>query len=436
MMKASRATQSALGEDMNNQPMVSGSTAALIAAEHLYGASNYHPLPMAAHRAQGAWIWDVDGKAYLDMMSAYSAVSLGHAHPVLIDALTRQASTLAVTSRAYYNDVLPKFLADLAWATGLPKALPMNSGAEAVETAIKACRKWGEKVKGIASSSTNIIVCDNNFHGRTTTIVSFSSDAQYRDGFGPFALGFKHVPFGDAHALREAIDANTCAFIFEPIQGEAGIVLPPLGYLAEVEYICKKARVLLIADEIQTGFGRCGIPFAHRREIAQVDGLILGKALGGGLLPISVFCGSEELMGVFRPGDHGSTFGGNPLACAVARAALPLLMDPQLSERSGELGQYLLSELQRRLTGCPFLRDIRGQGLFAAIEVEAHVGARHLVEILLGLGVVSKETHGTVLRLAPPLIIDKSDVALAAARIGQAFEIYATQANLSWRAIT
>lgn len=419
---------------MNTPHAPSPATAALIAAENRHGAHNYHPLPLAARRAQGAWIWDVDGKPHLDMMSAYSALSLGHAHPALVAALVAQASALAVTSRAYHNDVLPAFLADLAAATGLPKALPMNSGAEAVETAIKACRKWGETIKGIAPGSANIIVCENNFHGRTTTIVGFSSDAQYRDGFGPFAPGFKRVPFGDARALRGAIDANTCAFIFEPIQGEAGIVLPPPGYLAEAARICKQARVLLIADEIQTGFGRCGAPFAHSAEIAQVDGLILGKALGGGLLPISALCGSEELMGIFHPGDHGSTFGGNPLACAVARAALPLLMDPALSQRSLRLGALLLDELRRRLAHCPFLVDIRGQGLFCAIEVDATAPARVLVEILLGLGVVSKETHGRVLRLAPPLVIAESDILLAADRIGQSFSIHAQAANLDWTA--
>lgn len=418
--------------DIRHTP--SPATVALIAIETLHGARNYHPLPLAASKAEGAWIWDVDGKPYLDMMSAYSAVSLGHAHPALIAALVKQASTLAVTSRAYHNDILPAFLAELSAATGLPKALPMNSGAEAVETAIKACRKWGEKIKGIKPGLANIIVCENNFHGRTTTIVGFSSDAQYRDGFGPFAAGFKRVPFGDAKALLDAIDADTCAFIFEPIQGEAGIVLPPPGYLAEAARICKAARVLLIADEIQTGFGRCGAPFAHSAEIDQVDGLILGKALGGGLLPISALCGTEELMGVFHPGDHGSTFGGNPLACAVARAAIPLLMDPALSERSLRLGALLLEELRRRLAQCPFLLDIRGRGLFCAIELDSTAPARVLVEILLGLGVVSKETHGSVLRLAPPLVIAQADILFAAQRIGEAFEIYAGATGLSWTA--
>jgi ornithine--oxo-acid transaminase len=390
-------------------------------------------LPFAASRAQGCHVWDTEGRKHLDFMSAYSAVSLGHSHPELVSALARQAGRLAVTSRAYHNDQLPLFLKELCLATGYAKALPMNSGAEAVETAIKAARKWGTSVKGIPDGRCRIVVCSNNFHGRTTAIVGFSSEPQYKQGFGPFAGGFDIVPYGDAQALAAAIGDDTCAFLFEPIQGEAGIVVPPIGYLKEAARLCRERDVLLLADEIQTGFGRTGIDFAYRREIDKVDGLILGKALGGGLLPVSALVGSQELLGVFAPGDHGSTFGGNPLACAVARAALPLLMDPELSARSHRLGEHLLGMLRRRLAGCPFLVDIRGQGLFCAIEVSASVGARGLAEQLLGLGVITKETHGTVLRLAPPLIVGEADLSLCAQAIAVAFDAKACEMGTTWR---
>lgn len=403
--------------------------------EHEYGAHNYHPLPIVASKAQGCSVWDVDGRARLDFMSAYSAVSLGHSHPDLVAALVDQAQKLAVTSRAYYNDQLPAYLTELCLATGFDQALPMNSGAEAVETAIKSARKWGETIKGIPKGQTEIIVCSNNFHGRTTTIVGFSSEEQYRDGFGPFSSGFVHVPFGDAMALSNAITDRTAAFLFEPIQGEAGIVLPPQGYLASVEAICTKHRVLTLADEIQTGFARTGYDFAHRREMTRVDGLILGKALGGGLLPVSALVGSRELLGVFQPGDHGSTFGGNPLACAVARKAIPMLLDPELAKRSKNLGDHLLTRLKVILAGCPFLVDIRGQGLFAAIEVSPDVGARTLVEKLLNLGIISKETHGTVLRLAPPLTISSEELEQGLRCLGLAFNEQASDMKISWRGV-
>lgn len=412
----------------------SAATQGLVDMETRFGARNYNPLPLAASRALGCWIWDVDGKKLLDMMSAYSAVSLGHARPELLEALTRQAARLAVTSRAYHNDQLPLFLRDLAAFTGFPKALPMNSGAEAVETAIKACRKWGEKIKGIPAGGSKIVVCENNFHGRTTTIVGFSSDDQYRDGFGPFAGGFLKVPFGDLRALTAAFeDPEVCAFVFEPVQGEAGIVLPPAGYLAAASRLARTHRVLFVADEIQTGFARTGVPFAHKIEADGADGMILGKALGGGLLPISAFCATEELMGVFNPGDHGSTFGGNPLACAVARAALPLLMDPALSRNSMELGDALVRKLGEALAGCPFLVDVRGRGLFAAVEVSADVGARELVERMIEHGVISKETHGTVVRLAPPLTISIDEIDFAAERVARAFDDASAARSLAWR---
>ena len=309
----------------------------------------------------------------------------------------------------------------------------MNSGAEAVETAIKACRKWGEKVKGISVGRAKIVVCENNFHGRTTTIVGFSTDDQYRDGFGPFADGFIKVPFGDLRALEVAFaDPDVCAFIFEPIQGEAGIVLPPPGYLATAARMARMLRVLFIADEIQTGFARTGVPFAHKLEVEHADGMILGKALGGGLLPISALCGTEELMGVFKPGDHGSTFGGNPLACAVARAALPLLMAPELSRNSSQLGAALLRKLRQSLDGCPFLVDVRGRGLFAALEVAQPVAARELVERMIGHGIISKETHGTVVRLAPPLTISVDEIDFAVERITRAFDDASSERGLTW----
>jgi len=385
----------------------------LIELESRYCAHNYHPLPVVLRSGAGVWLRDVDGNHYLDMMSAYSAVSFGHSHPSLVAALTEQAQQLAITSRAFHSDKLGLFLQLLCETMGLPKALPMNTGAEAVETAIKAARKWGHKVKGIPDNQAQIIVCNGNFAGRTTTLVSFSSEAQYRDGFGPFASGFVSVPFGDAAALEAAITPHTAAFLVEPIQGEGGIVVPPDGYLAACREICSRRNVLLICDEVQTGLCRTGRMLACDHEDVRPDGLILGKALGGGLLPVSVFLAREDVMDVFRPGDHGSTFGGNPLAAAVGTAALNLLQEDRYAERAQILGARLMAGL--RAIQHPAIRDVRGKGLLIGLELDpAYMPARRFCEQLMHNGILSKETHETVVRFAPPLIItaDEIDAAL------------------------
>jgi ornithine--oxo-acid transaminase len=379
----------------------------LMAMEDAYGAHNYHPLDVVIESAQGAWVTDVDGRRYLDFLAAYSAVNQGHCHPKILDAMVEQAKKVTLTSRAFRNDQLPLLLRDLHEATGFEMALPMNSGAEAVETALKAARKWGETVKGIAKDRAEIVVCGNNFHGRTISIVAFSTDAQYREGFGPFPAGFKHVPFGDAEALRAAITPETCAFLVEPIQGEAGIIVPPVGYLREVAKICAANHVLLIVDEIQSGLGRTGRLFAYMHEEVVPDVVIVGKALSGGFYPVSAVLSSREVLGVFRPGDHGSTFGGNPLACAVARAALKVIVEESLAERSAELGAYALERLAAMRS--PELVEVRGRGLWLAIEL--NVPARPLCEALRERGVLCKETHETVIRIAPPLMISCEDLA-------------------------
>ncbi|MDB5793865.1 MAG: rocD [Noviherbaspirillum sp.] len=393
----------------------------LIELENRYSAHNYRPLPVVLEKGKGVWLWDVDGKKYLDMMSAYSAVSFGHSHPVLLETLIRQAETLAVTSRAFHTDRLGPFLQLLCEMTGLPKALPMNTGAEAVETAIKAARKWGHKVKGIPDERAEIIVCSGNFAGRTTTIVGFSSERQYRDGFGPFAPGFVSVPYGDAAALEAAITAHTAAFLVEPVQGEGGIIVPPPGYLAACRRICAHHGVLLICDEVQTGLGRTGRLLACQHEDVKPDGLILGKALGGGLLPVSAFVAREDVMGVFNPGDHGSTFGGNPLAAAVGTAALRLLKQERLAERAAHLGAYFMAGL--RAIAHPAIREVRGQGLLIGLELDpAVVSARAFCEELMRNGILSKETHETVVRFAPPLIISQEELDAALNVIGAAFD--------------
>ncbi|HEV7617575.1 MAG TPA: ornithine--oxo-acid transaminase [Burkholderiaceae bacterium] len=393
----------------------------LIEQENRYCARNYHPLPVVLQSGAGVWLWDVDGKRYLDMMSAYSAVSFGHSHPVLVAALTAQAQRLAVTSRAYHTDGLGPFLELLCEMTGQPKALPMNTGAEAVETALKAARKWGHKVKGIADNAAEIIVCDGNFAGRTTTIVGFSSEPQYRDGFGPFAPGFVSVPFGDAAALEAAITPRTAAFLVEPIQGEAGIVVPPAGYLAKCREICTRRNVLLICDEVQTGLGRTGRLLACEHEAVKPDGLVLGKALGGGLLPLSAFLAREDVMAVFNPGDHGSTFGGNPLATAVGTAALGLLRDDNLAERAQQMGRRLIEGLLA--IRHPAIREVRGKGLLIGLELDpAAISARSFCERLMRQGILSKDTHATVVRFAPPLIITESEIDAALATIGAVFD--------------
>ncbi len=393
-----------------------------LSLEALYSAHNYHPLPVVLARGEGVYLWDVDDKRYFDMMSAYSAVSFGHSHPKLVATLVAQAQTLAVASRAFHTDQLGPFLAALVRATGLTgyRVLPMNTGAEAVETAIKAARKWGHQVKGVADGHAEIIVCAGNFAGRTTTIVGFSSEAQYREGFGPFAPGFAQVPFGDAEALERAITPNTAAFIVEPVQGEAGIIVPPAGYLARCAAICKRHNVLLICDEVQTGLGRTGAILASQHEGVVPDGVILGKALGGGLLPVSAFVARADVMSVFRPGDHGSTFGGNPLACAVGKAALELLMEENLSKRAGALGRAFLEEL--RNIKSPLIKGVRGKGLLIGVEIDpARATAREVCEKLLQFGVLTKDTHGTVVRFAPPLTITTAEMAEAVALIKDAF---------------
>jgi ornithine--oxo-acid transaminase len=395
----------------------------MIALEKLYGATNYAPLPVVLSRGEGVWLWDDQGRRYLDMLSAYSAVSFGYGSPKLLAALTEQARRLAVTSRAFYSDRLPPFLARLCEITGMDRALPMSTGAEAVETAIKCARKWGYVAKKIPDGQAKIITCAGNFHGRTSTIVGFSSESQYRDHFGPFSSGFCSVPFGDAAALEAAITPHTAAFLVEPIQGEAGIIVPPEGYLTEVARICRDRNVLLIVDEVQTGLGRTGKVLACHHEGVKPDGIILGKALGGGLLPVSAFCARESVMGVFKPGDHGSTFGGNALGAAVGLAAINLLLDEKLSERAATMGAYLLKRL--KTLASPVIADVRGKGLLIGLELDSrHVSGRQFVETLLKHGVLSKDTHGTVARFAPPLIIDRDQIDWAVERIRDALKEY------------
>jgi ornithine--oxo-acid transaminase len=377
--------------------------------ENRVSAHNYEPLPVVLARGKGAHLWDTAGRRYVDMMSAYSAASHGHGHPRILAALKAQAERLAVPSRAYYNDRLGPFLAELCKLTRLDAALPMNTGAEAVETAIKAARRWGYRVKGIARDRAEIIVAAGNFHGRTTTVISFSTEPDYRDGFGPFTPGFRAVPFGDLGAVERAITPNTAAVLIEPIQGEAGIIVPPAGYLAGLRRICDAHLVLLILDEVQSGLGRTGKWFAFEHEGIRPDGIILGKALGGGVLPVSAFVGRRELMDVFTPGSHGSTFGGNPLAAAVGLEALNVIGDEGLVERSRDLGAHMLDRL--RAIDSPALKEVRGRGLWVGAEIDpAIASAREVCERLLAKGVLSKETHHTVVRLAPPLIIARDDL--------------------------
>ena len=391
-----------------------------IGRERRYGARNYDTLPVVLKHGDGCWLWDEHGRRYLDMMSAYSAVSHGHAHPRIVSALVEQAQRLAVTSRAFHNELLPTLLQRLAEVTGLDRALPANGGAESVETALKAARKWGHKIKGIPADRAEIIVCAGNFHGRSIAIVGFSSEPQYRDGFGPFPPGFRQIPFGDAEALLRAIGPNTAAFLVEPIQGEGGIVVPPAGWLAQCARICREHDVLLICDEIQTGMGRTGKFLACEHENVRPDGVILGKALGGGLLPVSAFVGTDNLMQVFKPGDHGNTFGGNALASAVALAALDVLFDERLIERSAEQGAHLLARLST--VKSPLIREVRGKGLFVGIEVERErLAARDVVDRLLARGILSKDTHGTVVRFAPPLVIDRDAIDWAVEEVRAVF---------------
>jgi ornithine--oxo-acid transaminase len=382
-------------------------TADYIALEDHYGAHNYHPLDIVVRSASGVWLTDVDGKRYLDCLSAYSAVNQGHCHPRIIGAMIEQAHRVTITSRAFRNDQLPLLYEEMATLTGMPRILPMNSGTEAVETAIKAARKWGYQVKGIPTDQAEIIVCANNFHGRSITIISASTEQQYRDGFGPFTPGFKVIPFGDLEALKAAITPNTCAFLFEPIQGEAGINLPPEGFYRAAYDVCQAQNVLYIVDEIQTGLGRTGKLFGYQYDDNVFpDGIVIGKALSGGVYPVSAFLATDEVMDVFRPGDHGSTFGGNPLACAVAKAALQVITDERLIERASEMGAYFTGRLQSLQS--PHILDVRGRGLMIGIELNKP--ARPYCEALKERGLLCKETHKTIIRLAPPLVIDRDDI--------------------------
>jgi ornithine--oxo-acid transaminase len=395
-------------------------TREFVELENQYGAHNYHPLDVVIGRAEGVWVYDVEGKKYLDCLAAYSAVNQGHCHPRILKTLMEQARQVTLTSRAFRNEQLPLLYKQLHDLTGFDMALPMNSGAEAVETAVKTARKWGYKIKGIPEGKAEIIVCANNFHGRTVTIVSFSTDEQYRDGFGPFTSGFKVVPFGDVQGLRQAITANTCAFLVEPIQGEAGIVMPPDGYLKQVAEICRENRVLLMTDEIQSGLGRTGKLFAYMHEGIKPDVLIVGKALAGGFYPVSAVLASREILGVYKPGDHGSTFGGNPLGCAVARTALQVLVEEKLVERSAELGAYFLGLLKTLRS--PDLKEVRGKGLWIGVELNSP--ARPYCEALKELGVLCKETHDRVIRIAPPLVIKREEIDWAFEQIRKVIEKY------------
>ena len=382
------------------------STQRFVDLETRYGARNYNPLDVVIARAEGVWVYDVEGNRYLDCLASYSAVNQGHCHPEILKTLIAQAHKVTLTSRAFRNDQLPLLYQELHELTGFDMTLPMNTGAEAVETAVKTARKWGYKVKGIPDGQAEIIVCAGNFHGRTITIVSFSADPQYRDGFGPFTPGFKVIPYGDAAALRAAITPNTCGFLLEPIQGEAGIIIPPAGYLKEAAVICREHNVLLMTDEIQSGLGRTGKLFAYMHEGITPDVLILGKALAGGFYPVSAVLASKEVLGVYQPGDHGSTFGGNPLGCAVARTALRVLTDERLVERSAELGDYFLGKLRELQT--PKIKEVRGRGLWIGIEMTEP--ARKYCEALKHFGVLCKETHETVIRIAPPLVITREEI--------------------------
>ena len=389
-----------------------------IELENNYGAHNYHPLDVVIERGEGVWVYDVEGNRYLDCLASYSAVNQGHCHPKILKAMIEQAHKVTLTSRAFRNDQLPMLCQELHDLTGFEMTLPMNSGAEAVETAVKAARKWGYQLKGIPDGKAEIIVCSNNFHGRTVTIVSFSTDEQYRDGFGPFTPGFKVIPFGDAKALRQAITPNTCAFLVEPIQGEAGIIIPSAGFLKEAAAICRENRVLLMADEIQSGLGRTGKLFAYMHEGITPDVVIVGKALSGGFYPVSAVLASKEVLDVFHPGDHGSTFGGNPLACAIARSALRVLVKENLIQRSAELGDYFLTKL--KTLSSPHVREVRGKGLWIGIELD--VAARPYCEALKGLGILCKETHERVIRIAPPLVITREEIFWAFERIKKVVE--------------
>jgi len=391
-----------------------------IELEEKYGAHNYKPLDVVLSRGQGVWVWDVEGKKYLDCLASYSAVNQGHCHPRIMQTMIEQCQKLTLTSRAFRNDQLGLFYEELCQLTNSHKVLPMNSGAEAVETVVKAVRKWGYKVKGVPKDQAEIIACENNFHGRTITLVGFSTEEHYREGFGPFTPGFKIVPFGDAEALESAITPNTVGFLAEPIQGEAGIIIPPEGYLKKAKSICEKNRVVLILDEIQTGLGRTGKLLAEQHEGIEADITLIGKALSGGFYPISAVLSNTEVLGVLRPGEHGSTFGGNPLACAVARTALRVLIDEGMIENSAAMGAYFLGELKKIRN--PAVKEVRGRGLMIGVELFPEAGgARAYCEKLMSLGILCKETHDHIIRFAPPLIIMREEIDWALERIDKVF---------------
>jgi ornithine--oxo-acid transaminase len=384
-------------------------TQELIRLEELYGAHNYHPLDVVIERGQGVWVYDVDGNRYLDCLSAYSAINQGHVHPKILEALTTQAGRITLTSRAFRNDQLPLFYKELSDLTGYEMALPMNTGAEAVETAIKLARKWAYQVKGVPHYQAEIITCQGNFHGRTTTIISFSTDPFYRDEFGPFTPGFVSVAYGDAEAIGQAITPNTAAVLVEPIQGEAGVRIPPDGYLRKLRNICNENNILLIADEIQTGLGRTGRLFACDHEEIRADITIIGKALSGGFYPVSAVLADRAVLGLFLPGEHGSTFGGNPLAAAVARTALRVLVDEKMIENAAEVGEYFLEQLVE-IPG-KNIQEVRGKGLLIGVELKPSAGgARRFCEALAKRGILAKETHEHVIRFAPPLIVDRQTI--------------------------
>lgn len=387
-----------------------------IQLEETFGAHNYKPLNVVLTRGQGLWVWDVEGNKYMDCLSAYSAVNQGHCHPKIMQAMIEQAQRLTLTSRAFRNDQLGPFYKELCELTRSHKVLPMNSGAEAVETVIKAIRKWGYKVKGIPRDRAEIIVCENNFHGRTIAIIGFSTETQYRDGFGPYPAGFNIVPFGDAAALEKAITPHTVGVLLEPIQGEAGVIIPPPGYLKDVKAICEKNDIVLILDEIQTGLGRTGKLLAEEHEDIEADVTVIGKALSGGFYPISAVLSNKEVLGVFMPGDHGSTFGGNPLACAVARTALKVLIEEDMIENARKMGDYFLAQLKK--VDSPFIKEVRGRGLLIGVELLPEAGgARSFCERLKTKGLLCKETHENVIRFAPPLVITEAQIDWAMERI-------------------
>ncbi len=391
------------------QKFTKSPTRKAIDRENKFAAHNYHPLPVLLTRGDGVYLWDVENKRYLDMMSAYSAVSLGHSHPRIVKKLVDQAQTLAMTSRAYHSQTLGAFLEKLVGMTGLDLALPMNTGAEAVETAVKAVRQWGYAVKKIPENQAEIIVAEGNFHGRTTTVISFSTEAEYRKNFGPFTPGFKAVPFDNLKAIEAAITPNTCAILIEPIQGEAGIKVPHAGFLRDLRKLCDQHNILLALDEVQSGLGRTGKMFCFQHENILPDVLILGKALGGGMLPVSAVVGIKEVMGLFKPGSHGSTFGGNPLAAAVGLEALSVLEDEGMVQNSAILGDYFLQQL--RGINSPLITGVRGKGLWIGVDFDPQkISARAVCERLMEKGVLSKETHHTVVRFAPPLTITREQI--------------------------